>query len=58
MYKCIEKTRNYNKIICLYRTLLLSLHPDNNIRYGKEKYYPEEQRRDLQRESRQLSGLL
>ncbi len=58
MYKCIEKLKYLSEIICLCRTLLLPLQPDNDIRYGKEKYDTKDQRRDFQRKGRQLSGLL
>lgn len=58
MYKCIEKMKFLIEIFCLCRTLLLPLHPYSNIRYGKEKYDTKDQRRDFQRKSRQLSGLL
>ena len=38
--------------------IIIIFAPRNNIRYGKEKYDPKDQRRYLQREGGQLSGML
>ena len=51
MQKCIG---NYNfsiENICISRTNFVPLHTKQNQKYdGKERYYPQNQRADLQRE--------